>query len=75
MTVFKNTATLAKDSVDMALAVLNGETPDTAGVVYNNGVIDVPSKQTDVTTVTSENVQAVLIDSEYYMAEDFTGLE
>ncbi|MBQ6734677.1 MAG: sugar-binding protein [Lachnospiraceae bacterium] len=74
MTVFKDTRTLAKDSVDMAVAILNGQTPET-GATYNNGAIDVPSKQTDVVAVDAENVKAALIDSGYYEASDFTGLE
>ena len=74
MTVFKDTRTLAKDSVDMAVAILNGQTPET-GATYNNGAIDVPSKQTDVVAVDAENVKAALIDSGYYEASEFTGLE
>ena len=74
MTVFKDTRTLAKDSVDMAVAILNGQTPQT-GASYNNGAIDVPAKQTDVVAVDSDNVKAALIDSGYYEASDFTGLD
>ena len=74
MTVFKDTRTLAKDSVDMAVAILNGQTPQT-GASYNNGAIDVPAKQTDVVAVDSENVKAALIDSGYYEASEFTGLD
>ncbi|MCR5791888.1 MAG: sugar-binding protein [Lachnospiraceae bacterium] len=74
MTVFKDTRTLAADSVAMALAVLNGEEVETT-TTYNNGKIDVPAKQTDIVVVTKDNVQSALIDSEYYSASDFTGLE
>jgi len=74
MTVFKDTRTLAADSVTMAVAILNGETPST-DTTYNNTVIDVPSKQTAIVTVTQDNVKAVLIDSEYYSADDFVGVE
>lgn len=74
MTVFKDTRTLAADSVDMAVAILNGETPATDST-YNNNVIDVPSKQTPIVVVTKANVQSALIDSGYYEASDFTGLE
>ncbi|MDD6207278.1 MAG: sugar ABC transporter substrate-binding protein [Clostridiales bacterium] len=73
MTVFKDTRTLAADSVAMALAVLKGETVETT-TTYNNGKIDVPAKSTDVVVVTKDNVQSALIDSEYYSASDFTGL-
>lgn len=73
MTVFKDTRTLAADSVAMAVAVLNGESVAT-DTTYNNGVIDVPAKQTAIVVVTKDNVQSALIDSEYYSADEFTGL-
>lgn len=74
MTVFKDTRTLAADSVAMAVSVLKGETPAT-DTTYDNGVKEVPAKQTDIVVVTQDNVKAVLIDSEYYDASEFTGLE
>lgn len=74
MTVFKDTRTLAADSVDMAMAILNGEEPETDST-YNNEKIDVPAKQTPIVVVTKDNVKEALIDSEYYEASDFTGLE
>lgn len=74
MTVFKDTRTLAADSVAMAVSILNGETPAT-DATYNNEVKDVPSKQTDIVVVTKDNVKAALIDSGYYDASEFTGLE
>lgn len=74
MTVFKDTRTLAADSVAMAVAVLNGETPAT-DTTYNNNAKDVPAKQTDIVVVTKDNVKAALIDSGYYDASEFTGLE
>lgn len=74
MTVFKDTRTLAADSVAMAIAILNKETPAT-DTTYNNGNIDVPAKQTDIVVVSKDNVKAALIDSGYYDASEFTGLE
>lgn len=74
MTVFKDTRTLASDSVNMAMAILKGEKPST-DATYNNGNVDVPSKQTPVVVVTKDNVKAALIDSGYYQASDFTGLQ
>lgn len=74
MTVFKDTRTLAADSVAMALAILNGEEVETT-TTYNNGVIDVPAKQTDIVVVTKDNVKEALVDSGYYDASEFTGLE
>ena len=73
MTVFKDTRTLAADSVEMAMSILKGETPKT-DTTYNNEVKDVPAKQTDIVVVTQDNVKEALIDSEYYDASDFTGL-
>ena len=73
MTVFKDTRTLAADSVEMAMAILNGETPET-DTTYNNEVIDVPAKETPIVVVTKDSVQEALIDSGYYEASEFTGL-
>lgn len=74
MTVFKDTRTLAADSVAMAVSILNGDTPAT-DTTYNNEAKDVPAKQTDIVVVTKDNVKEALIDSEYYDASEFTGLE
>lgn len=74
MTVFKDTRTLAADSVDMALAVLEGKEVETT-TTYDNGKIEVPAKQTDIVVVTKDNVKEALIDSGYYEAADFSGLE
>lgn len=74
MTVFKDVRTLVKDAMDMAVKILNGETPETTGT-YNNGTIDVKAKQTDVIVVEKENVKKELIDSGYYEASDFEGIE
>jgi len=73
MTVFKDTRSLAADSVAMAVSVLNGEAVVT-DTTYNNGNIDVPAKQTAIVVVTKDNVKSALIDSEYYTADQFTGL-
>lgn len=74
MTVFKDTRTLAADSVAMAVSILNGDTPAT-DTTYNNEAKDVPAKQTNIVVVTQDNVKEALIDSEYYDASEFTGLE
>lgn len=74
MTVFKDTRTLAADSVAMAVDILGGNTPAT-DTTYNNEAIDVPAKQTDIVVVTQDNVKEALIDSGYYEASAFTGLE
>lgn len=74
MTVFKDTRTLAADSVAMAVSILKNEKPAT-DTTYNNGKKDVAAKQTEIVVVTQDNVKSVLIDSGYYKAEDFTGLK
>jgi putative multiple sugar transport system substrate-binding protein len=74
MTVFKDTRTLAKDAMDMAISVIEGKTPAT-DTTYNNGTKDVPAKQTPVVVVTKDNVKEALIDSGYYDASEFTGLQ
>ena len=73
MTVFKDTRTLAADSVAMALSILKGETPVT-DTTYNNEKIYVPAKETSIVVVTKDNVKEALIDSGYYDAAEFTGL-
>jgi putative multiple sugar transport system substrate-binding protein len=74
MTVFKDTRTLAADAMNMAIDVIGGKTPAT-DATYNNLVKDVASKQTATVVVTKDNVKAALIDSTYYEASEFTGLE
>ncbi|MBP6786407.1 MAG: sugar-binding protein [Candidatus Promineofilum sp.] len=74
MTVFKDVRTLVDDAIAAAVALLSGDTPNATGA-YNNGVIDVPAIQSPVVTVTSDNVVESLIDSGYYKADDFTGLD
>ncbi len=74
MTVFKDVRTLAADAVTAANAFLSGATP-TKTNTYNNGKIDVPAKPSAIVTVTKDNVKQALIDSGYYQASDFTGLQ
>jgi ABC-type sugar transport system ATPase subunit len=72
MTVFKDVRVLVQTAINAALTLLKGETP-AAPVAYNNGLIDVPGLQSPVSLVNKSNVKAVLIDSGYYMAGEFTG--
>ncbi|MEB3101410.1 sugar ABC transporter substrate-binding protein [Ferviditalea candida] len=74
MTVFKDVRTLVKDAMGMAVSLLDGKTPETTGS-YNNGKIDVKAKQTNVIVVDKSNVKSALIDSGYYPASDFKGLQ
>ena len=74
MTVFKDVRILVKDSIGMAVDVLEGKTPETTGT-YNNKVVDVKAKQTAVQVVDAENVKSAIIDSGYYDASEFTNLK
>ena len=74
MTVFKDVRTLVNDAINAAIALLQGNAPTASGS-YNNGAIDVPAIQSPVVTVDKSNVVSVLIDSGYYNASDFTGLD
>ncbi|MEK4520666.1 sugar-binding protein [Psychrobacillus sp. FSL W7-1457] len=74
MTVFKDVRSLVKDAMGMAVEILDGKTPETTGS-YDNGAAEIKAKQTDVIVVDKDNVKAELIDSEYYEASEFTGIE
>jgi putative multiple sugar transport system substrate-binding protein len=74
MTVLKDVRTLVADAIAAAIAYLNDETPPET-TTYNNGVIDVPARPSEVITVDQSNVVAEIIDSGYWPAEDFTGLD
>jgi putative multiple sugar transport system substrate-binding protein len=71
MTVLKDTRTLSADAIAAAAAFLAGDTPPETQT-YNNGVIDVPAKPSEVITVDQSNVQEAIIDSGYWPAEEFT---
>ncbi len=74
MTVFKDVRTLVQDAINAAVALLEGKNPEASGS-YNNGATDVPAIQSAVVSVDSDNVKAALLDSGYYDAADFTGLD
>ncbi|HZK40947.1 MAG TPA: sugar-binding protein [Atribacterota bacterium] len=74
MTVLKDVRTLVKDASAAAIAYLTGKTPEKTNT-YNNGKIDVPAKPSAVVTVDKSNVKAAVIDSGYYKASEFTGLQ
>lgn len=61
MTVWKNTANLAKATCDMVSAILAGSTP-TTGAEYDNGNKKVPSFEEAVIVVDPENLQGLLDD-------------
>ena len=74
MTVLKDVRTLVADAITAGLAYLEGGSPEQT-TTYNNGTVDVPAKPSEIVTVTKDNVQEAIIDSGYYPASDFTGLE
>jgi putative multiple sugar transport system substrate-binding protein len=74
MTVLKDVRVLVADAIKAAVTFLEGGTPE-ATTTYNNGVIDVPAKPSEVISVDQTNLIAAIIDSGYYTADQFTGLE
>jgi len=74
MTVLKDVRTLVADAIAASIAFLEGKTPEKT-TTYNNGVIDVPAKPSEVVTVDRNNVMSAIIDSGYWPASDFTGLD
>ncbi|HSL42591.1 MAG TPA: sugar-binding protein [Anaerolineales bacterium] len=74
MTVLKDVRTLVGDAISAAVAFLEGNTPPET-TTYNNGTIDVPAKPSEVITVDQSNVKEAIVDSGYWPASEFTGLE
>ncbi len=74
MTVLKDVRTLVKDASNAAVTFLEGGVPE-ATHTYNNGRIDVPAKPSQVISVDKGNVKAAIIDSGYWDASEFTGLD
>ena len=71
MTVFKDIRTLSADAAAAAVIFLHSGTPPQT-TTFNNGLIDVPAKPTDVVVVDKINVKQALIDTGYYQYSDFT---
>jgi putative multiple sugar transport system substrate-binding protein len=74
MTVLKDVRTLVGDAIAAAVAYLTGGEPEQTNA-YDNGVIEVPAKPSEVIAVDQSNVQAAIIDSGYWDASEFTGLD
>lgn len=74
MSVLKDVRDLVKGAINAATDTLDGKTIDTNGS-YNNGKVDVKAKDIQVITVTKDNVKKTIIESGYYDAKEFTGLE
>jgi putative multiple sugar transport system substrate-binding protein len=72
MTVYKDPNALVVASMNIADLLLAGkEVP--FDKTYNNNVIDVPSIQADVVTVTAENIVQVFFEGGVYDGSKFTG--
>ncbi|MCO8275870.1 sugar ABC transporter substrate-binding protein [Actinoplanes sp. TRM 88003] len=66
-TIYKDTRELAKTTVEMADAVLKGQTPKTNNTTdYDNGVKVVPSQLLESVIVDKSNYKKELVDSGYY---------
>ena len=71
MSVFKDTRTLAAQTVVMVTDILNGKVPET-NATYANGVMDVPSYNCTPVFADVNNYQELLIDSGYYTMDQLT---
>lgn len=70
-TVFKDTRLLAEQAVIAAQAFLEGEEPEANDTeTYDNGVKVVPSYLLPVVTVFADDIQAELVDTGYWTAEE-----
>ncbi len=69
-TVFKDTRELAKVTVNMVNALMEGKEPEVNDTkTYENGVKVVPSYLLKPVAVTKDNVEKVLVESGYYKAD------
>jgi putative multiple sugar transport system substrate-binding protein len=73
-TIFKDTRELAAVAVDMAVALLNDEEPETNNTTdYDNGVKVVPSFLLDPVIVVKDNITETLVDTGYWTEEEIAG--
>lgn len=84
MTVYKAVANEAVATLDLGIALLNGETPDATLIdnsgwgfectydteSYDNGTGIIPSYLLVPTVVTKDNIQSELVDTGYYTMDD-----
>lgn len=69
--IFKDTRKLAEQAVVAAEAYLQGEEPEANDTeTYENGVKVVPSYLLESDIVYADNIQSLLVDSEYWTAEE-----
>lgn len=74
MTVLKDTRLLTDAAVKMAQEIIGGGNV-TTNTTYNNNAKEVPMNELQVISVTKDSVKADIVDSGYYEASQFTGLE
>ncbi len=71
MSVFKDTRTLAAQTVVMVTQMINGETVDVNDTeTYDNGAYVVPSYLCEPVFCDATNYEEILIDSSYYTLDD-----
>ena len=68
MSVFKDTRTLAAQTVQMVTDILEGNTPET-NATYANGVMDVPAFNCTPVFADLGNYEELLLESGYYTAD------
>lgn len=73
MTVLKDTRLLTSAACAMAKEILEGK-PVTTNLEYDNGAAKIPMNKLELVTITKDTVKKDLIDSGYYDASKFTGL-
>ncbi|MGO1768777.1 MAG: multiple monosaccharide ABC transporter substrate-binding protein [Microbacterium sp.] len=70
-TIFKDTRKLATQAVEAASAYAEGEEPEANDTeTYDNGVKVVPSFLLESDIVVADNIQELLVDSEYWTEEE-----
>ena len=74
MTVLKDTRYLTDAAVKMAGEIIGGGEV-TTNTVYDNGAAEIPMNELQVISVTQDSVKTDIIDSGYYEASQFTGIE
>jgi putative multiple sugar transport system substrate-binding protein len=73
-TIFKDTRALAAATVEMTLAILNGDEPTVNDTeTYDNGVKVVPTNQLTPFIVRKDDIKKLLVDSEYYTQAEIDG--
>ncbi len=70
MTVYKDTQGLVDATFEIIKALEAGEVPAT-NAVYNNGAMDVPTMQSDVVTVTADNIVEVFFEGGVHNGDDY----